>query len=213
MVSSSVRSTGTLVTWNDERGFGFLDPGEGAKQVFVHISGFPRDAARPEEGVEYSFELESMRDGRTKAVGVRPAARISYGRPGGRRWPVRWGTLSYLAIAAFLPLYIVATVRWHLPVWVHALYLATTIGCFAAYALDKSAARTGGWRLAERSLLLLGLIGGWPGAIVAQQLFRHKTRKRAFLTEFWASVALNVIAFTVLASPLSSQLLYRITGA
>jgi uncharacterized membrane protein YsdA (DUF1294 family)/cold shock CspA family protein len=213
VVSSSVRSTGTLVTWNDERGFGFLDPGDGERQVFVHISGFPRDASRPEEGVSYTFELESMRDGRTKAVHVRPAALIAIGRPGGRRLPIRWGTLSYLAIAAFIPLYIVASVRWQLPIWVHALYAATTVGCFAAYALDKSAARTGGWRLAERSLLLLGLIGGWPGAIVAQQLFRHKTRKRAFLAEFWASVALNVIAFTILSSPLSAQLLYRITGA
>lgn len=211
-VSSSARSTGTLVTWNDDRGFGFLDPGAGERQIFVHISAFPSGAARPQEGVEYSFEIEPTADGRTKAVHVRPAALIAYGRPGGQRWPVGWGTLSYLAIAAFIPLYIVATVRWNLPWWVHALYAATSVGCFAAYALDKSAARTGGWRLAERSLLLLGLVGGWPGAIVARQLFRHKTRKRPFVVEFWASVALNVIAFVVLASPLTTGLVTRITG-
>lgn len=205
--STGHRSTGTLVTWNDVRGFGFIAPVDGGAQVFVHISGFPPAAARPEQGQQLSYLLEAADDGRTKAVHVRPAGRITLGRPGGTRVPLRLGTLSYLAIAAFIPIYLVAAVRWTLPPWVHALYLATSVGAFAAYALDKSAAVRGGWRLAERSMLLLGLIGGWPGAIVAQQLFRHKTRKRAFLAEFWASVALNIILFVVLASPVTAQVL------
>ena len=212
-MSAPVRSTGTLVTWNDERGFGFIAPEADGPQVFVHISGFPPGAVRPVSGQSVSFETETMRDGRTKAVHVRPTGLIAMGRPGGARLPVRLGTLSYAAIAVFLPVYIVATVRWHLPWWVHALYAATSVGCFVAYALDKSAARHGSWRLGERSLLLLGLIGGWPGGIVARQLFRHKTRKRAFIVEFWASVALNVIAFVVLASPLSGELLGQLAGS
>ncbi|MBI5160818.1 MAG: cold shock and DUF1294 domain-containing protein [Micrococcales bacterium] len=205
--SPGPRRTGTLVTWNDARGFGFIAPAEGGAQVFVHISGFPPGVARPEQGQQLSFELDAAPDGRSKAVRVRPAGRIALGRPGGARLPLRLGTLSYLAIGAFLPIYIVATVRWNLPPWVHALYVATSVGAFAAYALDKSAAVHGGWRLAERSMLLLGLVGGWPGAIVAQQLFRHKTRKRAFLAEFWASVTLNVILFVVLASPVTARVL------
>ena len=206
-MTAAPRFTGTLVTWNDARGFGFIAPADGGTQVFVHISGFPPAAARPEQEQRVSYELETGSDGRSKAVRVRPAGRITIGRPGGTRLPLRLGTLSYLAIAAFIPLYIVATVAWRLPWWVHPLYAATSVGAFAAYALDKSAAIHGGWRLAERSMLLLGLIGGWPGAIVAQQLFRHKTRKRAFVAEFWASVLLNVILFTVLASPLTAQVL------
>jgi len=46
--------------------------------------------------------------------------------------------------------------------------------------------------------LLVGLVGGWPGAVVAQQLLRHKTKKLSFRTRFWVTVALNVIVFVLL---------------
>lgn len=196
---SATRARGQLTTWNDERGFGFLRPGDGGPDVFVHISGFPRDASRPEVGVAYRWDEARMADGRIKAVNVRPDAIITVGRPGGQRLPLRWGTLSYLAIAAFIPVFIAGLVHGHVPWWLSAIYAAVSGGTLAAYALDKSAAKAHRWRIPERSLLLLGLIGGWPGAIVAQQLFRHKTRKLRFLVAFWVSVALNVAVFAVLA--------------
>ena len=54
-----------------------------------------------------------------------------------------------------------------------------------------SAAARGQWRTAENTLHLLALGGGWPGALVAQQLFRHKSAKRAFRRVFQATVVLN----------------------
>lgn len=67
------------------------------------------------------------------------------------------------------------------------------------YAVDKSAARAGRRRVPESTLLLLGFAGGWPGAIVAQRMLRHKTRKASFRRAFWLSVAANVVVFAVLA--------------
>jgi uncharacterized membrane protein YsdA (DUF1294 family) len=78
--------------------------------------------------------------------------------------------------------------------------------CFAVYVHDKSAAVDGRWRVSERTLIVLGLAGGWPGAIVAQQIYRHKSNKAAFRSAFWGSVVLNVLAFVVLCSPLRSLL-------
>jgi uncharacterized membrane protein YsdA (DUF1294 family) len=69
--------------------------------------------------------------------------------------------------------------------------LVTSVIAFVAYALDKSAARRDRWRTPERVLHLLGLIGGWPGAFVAQRLLRHKTRKLSFQIVFWLTVAAN----------------------
>lgn len=80
-----------------------------------------------------------------------------------------------------------------------ALYALASVACFIAYALDKSAARNGRRRTPERTLLLLGLAGGWPGALAAQQLLRHKTAKTAFLAKFWLTVVLNLAALLALA--------------
>lgn len=64
--------------------------------------------------------------------------------------------------------------------------------CFAAYALDKRASRTGRRRTPERTLLMLGLAGGWPGAFLAQRWLRHKSSKRAFQAKFWLTVVLHI---------------------
>lgn len=62
---------------------------------------------------------------------------------------------------------------------------------YAVYALDKSAARRRRHRVPERTLHLLALFGGWPGALFAQQRLRHKSRKTVFLRLFWLTVLLN----------------------
>ena len=78
------------------------------------------------------------------------------------------------------------------------LYLGASALCFALYARDKAAARAGRRRTPERTLLLLGLACGWPGALLAQRCLRHKSSKVAFLRKFWGTVALNVAAFGAL---------------
>ena len=71
-----VRSHGTLIRWNDDRGFGFIAPAGGGPELFVHISAFPRGGARPQIGELISFETEVGTDGRQRAVRVmRPAKR------------------------------------------------------------------------------------------------------------------------------------------
>jgi uncharacterized membrane protein YsdA (DUF1294 family) len=73
-------------------------------------------------------------------------------------------------------------------------YLAVSLVTAIAYAIDKSAAQSGRWRTRETTLHFLSLIGGWPGALVAQTLFRHKSQKRSFRLIFWATVVANCSA-------------------
>ncbi|WP_296002412.1 DUF1294 domain-containing protein [Rugamonas sp.] len=100
---------------------------------------------------------------------------------------------------AFALIYLIATVLWGLSAWVAAAYGVASVACFIVYALDKSAAVRQRQRTPERALLLLGLAGGWPGAILAQQWLRHKSAKRSFRRWFWCSVALNVVLLLCLA--------------
>jgi uncharacterized membrane protein YsdA (DUF1294 family) len=77
--------------------------------------------------------------------------------------------------------------------------LAAALAClnlatYIAYARDKSAARQGRRRTPENTLLLLGLLGGWPAAIVAQQRLRHKTAKASFQLRFWLTTVANLAA-------------------
>ena len=81
--------------------------------------------------------------------------------------------------------------RGMLPLAVPAIYLTASVVAGIVYGIDKSAAQRGGWRTPERTLHVLALMGGWPGAVVAQRVFRHKSRKLSFRFAFWATVALN----------------------
>ena len=58
--------------------------------------------------------------------------------------------------------------------------LAINGATFALFWWDKRQARLRGWRVSEATLLGWALLGGWPGAKLAQRQFRHKTVKRSF---------------------------------
>lgn len=100
------------------------------------------------------------------------------------RTPLLLATLFmvFLAVAAWLA---------YLPPVVPAAYGIFSISTFTVYAIDKSAARHGRWRTPEKTLHLLALIGGWPGALIAQRTLRHKSKKPSFQVVFLLTVLAN----------------------
>ena len=78
-----------------------------------------------------------------------------------------------------------------LPRGVPLLYISASVLVFVLYRMDKIAALRGHRRTPEDTLLVAGLIGGWPGALVAQRLLRHKSAKPSFRVLLWTSVVLN----------------------
>ena len=117
----------------------------------------------------------------------------------------RFDAPSACVLVAFAVAYAVTAATHGIPAWVHLLYAGASLLCFAFYAVDKSAARAGRERLPESMLLSLGFVGGWPGAIVAQQLFRHKTVKRLFRLRFWLSVCANIALFAWATQAMARQ--------
>jgi uncharacterized membrane protein YsdA (DUF1294 family) len=91
-----------------------------------------------------------------------------------------------------------------LPATLLSAYGLFSAAAFLVYAADKTAAVQGKWRTSESTLHMLAFVGGWPGALVAQRVLRHKTTKQPFRTIFWFTVIANgtALAWFVLAKPL-----------
>lgn len=202
-----MRLEGTLKSWNDDRGFGFIEPAQGGQDIFLHISAFPRGAGRPVPGQRLTFEVGLNAEGKKQARRIELLAlptlaqRRMAERSQQRDAPVPWTLASGAVLLAFAVLCGVIAFRWGLPGWVLLAYGVGSVVCFLAYAFDKSAAVAGRWRTPENTLLMLGLLGGWPGGLLAQHLLRHKTAKPSFLAAFWVTVVVNVAGLVAVTTP------------
>ena len=84
---------------------------------------------------------------------------------------------------------------YHVMPAVLSIYALMSAVAFGLYRIDKQRAARGDWRVREITLHVVALLGGWPGALAAQRVFRHKTSKRSFLIVFWTIVALHAFAW------------------
>lgn len=207
---------GQLASWSDAKGFGFIQPEQGGAAVFVHISAM-RGEQRPQPGEQVLFVVSQDSQGRLRAEhmrlpglcldrsDIRRKPRVFSATPGSvapppkvkRRTtaapapPVQHLTLKLLVYAGLGVLPFFAAVQlWlvHNFVGLLVVYPALSLLSFGQYWKDKNSAQQGRWRTAESTLQITALLGGWPGALLAQQVFRHKTRKLEFQLPFWLIV-------------------------
>jgi uncharacterized membrane protein YsdA (DUF1294 family) len=92
------------------------------------------------------------------------------------------GFLIVLGLSAFLQ-----QVPWMIP----SAYFLCSLASVAGYGHDKAKAERGEWRTPEFTLHFLDGLGGWPGGLIAQRIFRHKTRKLSFQIVFWLCVIIH----------------------
>ena len=184
-----MREEGVVTRWEDARGFGFITPVAGGSPVFLHASELPRGAARPVAGDVVTFR--PTRDDRNRPR----ASQVQYAGAARRRTSMARGVPVAVTIGvAFYALLGVLTALKMLPGAVMALSALLSVVAFALYRADKSAATRGAWRVSESTLQFVSLLGGWPGALLAQRVYRHKTRKQEFQVVFWAAVVVNCVA-------------------
>lgn len=107
----------------------------------------------------------------------------------------RNSSLSIIGATFFMVIIGISVLAGKISPLIFALYLVASLLTFLMYAVDKSAAQKGAWRTKESTLHLLSLVGGWPGALLAQEKLRHKTKKQSFRFVFWCTVLLNCSAF------------------
>ncbi len=108
-----MRTHGKLTKWNDDRGFGFIEPALGTEEIFVHVSAFPRDGVRPRIGEIVSFETELRGDGKQRAVRVmRPGSRATTYRQR-RPQPAASQQGPSAALTALASVLLLAVIGWY----------------------------------------------------------------------------------------------------
>lgn len=205
-----MRHNGVVVNWHDERGFGFVRPEEGGQDLFLHIKSFDSDVERPHDGMAVSYSSEVNAQGQLRAERVVAVGANRWQTPAAKRLGAK--ILGYTAVAGFAAIVALEVMFWGMPAWVVAIYGGVSIVSFAFYWQDKNAAIAGTWRVPETQLHLLGLVGGWPGGVIAQIHFRHKTKKEKFARDFWYTVLLNVLLFVAVGTIIHFNWIGRLVG-
>ena len=203
---------GRIEQWNDGKGYGFVRPlqsqaGAGdAARAFVHIKAIARARRRPADGDLVRYDGERDARGRLNAMNVSFVNAGVMRAQAQRRAETKTATRQRRASAAlvdsvqrfvFAGALLALAAGSVLELWPQVVTLAfAAMGTvsFFAYAIDKKAADSGRWRTRESTLHAFDLLCGWPGGLLAQQAFRHKTRKISFQAGFWITVALNCAA-------------------
>jgi len=193
-----MQKQGRLKHWNDEKGFGFIADSSSGPEIFIHISAFKNRTLRPQVNQTIIYTPTTDKSGRLRAsqvciMGDKNIIPKAKSRPKNRL------KLKAKLLVGFSVVFMMVTTALviinRLPVFILYLYAILSTVAFAFYRVDKSAARLGYWRTTESVLFMLSLIGGWPGAIVAQQLMRHKSRKLSFRLKHLVFLLLNLTLF------------------
>ena len=173
--------TGRIVKWNREKGCGWME--RDGQRIFLHWREFAERRKRPEPGDEVRFTAGT---GPTGEICAKNGVHV---KSGGRvEFVVILLLIALLASPAF------AVVKLRIDPAVAAVYALLVNGItYAVYASDKKRARQqrGARRTPEVKLHLLELMGGWPGAFVAQRQLPHKCVKLRYQMEFWIIVAIH----------------------
>lgn len=202
-----MNNKGTIVQWYSVKGFGFIQPQGGGDDVFFHISALTNRQSQPRINEAVYYELGTDKKGKKSAKSVIFVKRHS-------------GLDKYTApmskAQGFSVLFLVLVAGWvwlsRCPYWVLIAYICLSIVTFAVYAHDKRAAQKEAWRTKEVSLHFLALIGGWPGALWAQKILRHKSQKQPFKAILWLTIIVNISVFILTFTALGHGWLQEIVA-
>jgi uncharacterized membrane protein YsdA (DUF1294 family)/cold shock CspA family protein len=196
MPKSLPTEKGSIVMWNDQKGFGFIRPENGTEDHFVHISAFKKGMSRrPEIGDQVQFR-PVVGPGKKRAafaeieglVYVEPGRKPFTLIPKHRSWLTNLLILTPLTFSGFL------LFQGKNPIPFFAYCFFSVLMLFL-YGADKTQAAIKSWRVPDTYLHILEIMGGWPGALMAQNEFRHKTRQTRYQIVFRSIIALHLLGW------------------
>ncbi len=185
---------GVLTEWNDERGYGFITPYGGGEKVFLHIKSVRSSARRPKVGEQFYYKLTTDERGRPRAEDAyQPVLDEKRSTP--FHHSILKG-LSYFWPLAIIPAFVMIAITGNFTVGLCVAFVINSLLTILFYWEDKYLAQYKYWRIPEKCLHIWELLCGWPGALFAQQAFKHKRSKISFIFAFWICVIINVMVLS-----------------
>ncbi len=194
-----MRRVGKVIDWNDDRGFGFIAPRGGGRQIFVHVQDFTNARVRPSGGETVTYEQGVDERNRRKAIHVVIVSQQEFEMPGKVKRAPGFAILFLAGICVW-------TFLSEESFWGPVYYVGISIFTYLMYGLDKWRAENQVWRTPESFLHILALAGGWPGAMFGQRFLRHKVSKASFMTVFWLTVLINIVAYILIFTPVGEMM-------
>lgn len=200
-----MKHRGSVIQWDHQKGFGFIQPQHGGDHVFFHVSALTDRQSRPRINEQVDYALSTDNKGNILASSVTfvkaHSALDKYTAPMSK---------AQIFSVVFLAIVTICVALFQSSYWILIGYISLSIVTFAVYAHDKSAAQKQVWRTKEANLHLLGLLGGWPGALWAQKILRHKSQKQPFKTLLWLTIMINIGGFILFFTPFGWHELHNI---
>ncbi|WP_300465428.1 DUF1294 domain-containing protein [Desulfobacula sp.] len=172
------REKGTLISWNNDKGYGFIRPDNNKEDIFLHVKSLAHNQRHPKVKDVLMYEVAVDK----KQQHYAHSAKIK-----GIAWS--YFTIIWSSSTILFGIYVYFVLQQRLPFHPIAIYAAMSLLTIWAYSRDKRAARLGTWRTPERRLHIFEMLGGWPGALLVQPCYGHKSRKIKYQVIFWMIVA------------------------
>jgi cold shock CspA family protein/uncharacterized membrane protein YsdA (DUF1294 family) len=187
---------GTVVKFDDKKGFGFIQPDGNGERIFVHAEAVTT-AGRLVAGQRVSFQIASSAKG-PRAVNVAAEGAPERQQPRNRSSQVSpyW---FFGGIALLDTILVMALAMWVFSLsWPWAYLLAINLTTIMLYAYDKAIAGSGALRVPELILHSVEILGGTPAGLVGQYALAHKRAKGSYQLVFWLIFIVQVIVVAAL---------------
>lgn len=171
---------GTISQWHGNRGYGYIMVDDQNTQIKFHLYDLDAFGQTPRISERVRFKLSKDQNGELRAVKVERTLILNF---------------SFAVTIWFLTVLVASIILLDYPLLMGMLYVAMSALSYAVYAFDKHAMHENRWRVPTATYHLLSLLGGWPGAMLAQSILHHKYNDFGFKGLFWLTVLVNFALF------------------